>query len=163
MDNIFDLLPFIIAFIIAFIIFLMRLLSGNKKQNTPQEPTPNPQEKEINTLDDLLKQITQQMQQAKQADTKEQAKQDKSLQEQRLERQKIKAQKAAQQAQKIQENLNSLLVEKGITEEQRKKDQHFQPYKVQTATKNKFATLLRDRDYLKNALILNEILNPKHF
>jgi type IV secretory pathway VirB10-like protein len=158
MDNFFDLLPFIIAIIV----FITRLLSGNKENKPkPQEPTSeNP-----TSFDDLLKQITKQINEAKNPNTataKEEK--EKSLQEQRLERQKEKAKKAAIEAKKLQEKLQSAAyVEKGITNEQRQKDQHFNPYKIKTASKNPYNKLLSERENLKNAIILNEILKPKHF
>jgi hypothetical protein len=154
MDNIFDLLPFIIAIIV----FIFRLLSGNKENKPQEEPNPQPAS---TTFDDLLKQITKQINEANQP--KKEENQDKSLREQRLERQKAKAKKAAQEAKKIQEQLAMSYIEKGMTEEQRTKDHHFNPYKIQAATKNKFMTLLKDKENLKNAIILNEVLKPKHF
>lgn len=154
MDNIFDLLPFIIAIIV----FIFRLLSGNKENKPQEEPSSQPT---ATTFDDLLKQITKQISEANQP--KKEENQDKSLQEQRLERQKAKAKKAAHEAQKAQEKLAMAFVEKGMTEEQRTKDHHFNPYKIQAATKNKFTTLLKDKENLKNAIILNEVLKPKYF
>lgn len=156
MDIIFELLPFIIAIIL----FIVRLLSGNKEK-TPQ---PQPKGTEPQTLEDVFKQIAKQINEAQKTKTaKEEENKDKSLQEQRLERQKAKAKKAALEAQKIQEKLASSFVERGLTDEQRKKDQHFSPYKIQGATKNPFGKLLSQKEALKQAIVLNEILKTKHF
>lgn len=160
MDNIFDFLPFIIAIII----FIFRLLSGNK-DNTPKPQEPGSETP--NSFDDLLKQITKQINEAKNPNTatvKEEENRDKSLQEERLERQKEKTRKAALEAKKLQEKLGSFAyIEKGITEEQRQKDQHFNPYKIKGAFKNSYNKLLSERENLKNAVILSEILKTKHF
>lgn len=149
MDNIFDFLPFIIAIII----FVFRLLSGNK------DNVPKPQEQDSETpssFEDLFKQITKQINEAQNPD--------KSLQEQRIERQKEKARNAAIEAKKLQEKLaSSIYVEKGITAEQRQKDQHFNPYKLRDVSKSPYAKLLSQKENLKQAIILNEILKPKHF
>lgn len=160
MDNIFDFLPFIIAIIV----FIFRLLSGNK-DNTPKPQEPSSDTP--NSFDDLLKQITKQINEAKNPNTttvKEEANKDKSLQEQRLERQKEKAKKAALEAKKLEEKLkSSMSTERGITEEQRQKDQHFNPYKITISSRNTYNKLLSERENLKHAIILNEILKPKHF
>ncbi|GAB4127626.1 MAG: hypothetical protein OHK0045_19350 [Raineya sp.] len=150
MDIIFEFLPFIIAIII----FIFRLLTA-KKENMPQ---PKENDAETSTLDDLLKQITKQINEAQKPDTTQQ---DKSLQEQRLDRQKEKAKKAALEEQKMQKKI--AYIEKGISEEQRKQDQHFNPYKIQQASKNKFREALINKESLKNTIILKEILTPKYF
>ena len=160
MDKIFDFLPFIIAIII----FVFRLLSGNK-ENTPKPQEPG-SEPTATSFDDLLKQITKQINEAKNPNTvtKQEENKDKSLQEQRLERQKAKAKKAALDAKAMQEKLNaSSYIEKGITEDQRNQDQHFNPYKIQKVGTSKFGAALRNKESLKNAIILKEVLTPKHF
>lgn len=156
MDKIFDFLPFIIAIII----FIFRLLSGNK-ENTPKPQEPNT-EPTSTSFDDLLKQITKQINEVAPDTAKKE--EDKSLQEQRIERQKAKAQKAALEAKALQEKLKaSSYTEKGMTEEQRNQDQHFNPYKIQKVGTSKFGSALKDKESLKNAIILKEVLTPKHF
>lgn len=147
MDIIFELLPFIVAIIV----FIFRLLAGNK------ENTPEPQEQGADpatSFDDLLKQIQKQIKEAKQTGNKATKTQEASLNEKRI---KWQQEKAIAEAKKVQ------FVEKGISQEQREQDQHFNPYKIRTATQSKFAKILKDKDQLKNAIILNEILKPKYF
>jgi hypothetical protein len=185
MDNIFDYLPIIVAALV----FLFRLFS--KKAPEATEPTNNPTTEQPNSFEDLLKQITKQINETKeQTNTTQQ--ENKKLQNKTITGEVIGK-------------------EKGLSEAERKKDQHFKPYEVKKETKkqtkevltskytpesqakevfkgekgltkqqlanigkssayqihkkkeNKFASILKNKDTFKNALIINELINRKHF
>ncbi|MCU0439031.1 MAG: hypothetical protein MUC49_14125 [Raineya sp.] len=186
MENIFDYLPIIVAVLV----FLVRLFS-KKSQPEATEPTNAPTE--TGSFEDLLKQITKQINEAKEQQTVTTQQETKKVKNQTITGEVIGK-------------------EKGLSEEQRKKDQHFKPYEVKKETKktqtkqevvskytpesqvkevfkgekgltkqeranigkssayqihkkkeNKFANILKNKDTFRNALIVNELLNRKHF
>jgi cell pole-organizing protein PopZ len=149
MDNLLELLPYIIAIII----FLVRIFSGNKEQSA-DEPTPEtvPQNTKKNetksaqqTFDDLFKQLKKQIQEAEKTPQKtlKQPKQEKKPQQKK--------------------NLDVVNPERGLTQEQRKGDQHFSPYQIHQQTQSPFAKILKDKNTFKQAFIVSEILNRKYF
>ncbi|KOY87837.1 hypothetical protein AD998_18370 [bacterium 336/3] len=182
MDNIFEYLPIIVAVLV----FLVRLFS--KKQ--PQNPEPTNTPAETGGFEDLLKQITKQINEAKEQQTT------------------TTTQEKSKKIPTIQGDVVGK--EKGLTEIERNKDQHFKPYEIKKETKkekqvtiskytpesqvkevfqgekgltkqqranigkssayqihkkksSKFANILKNKDTFKNALIVNELLNRKHF
>jgi len=184
MDGILEFLPFIIAALI----FVVRLFA---KKNPPQstEPTTTTTE-QPNSFEDLLKQITKQINEAKEQPTTKQTasekiqtaknqatiNKEKGLSE--IERKKDQHFKAYEVKETKPKKENTPLVskyiseakvkevfkgEKGITKEERKKDQHFNAYQIQKQKQNKFAVILKNKDSFKNALIINELMNRKYF
>jgi flagellar hook-basal body complex protein FliE len=116
MENIFDYLPIIIAVLV----FLVRLLSQKPTETTPseQKPTNTP---ESGSFEDLLKQISKQINEAKeQANTTPQG--NKKVQ--------------------TQTSLTGQVIgkETGLTDAERNQDQHFQPYSIQNKSKKKKTT-----------------------
>ncbi len=149
MDGLFELLPYIIAIII----FLVRIFGGRDKQieenqpapakeTIPQKAQPKQNKSNQNSLDDLLKQVKKQLQEAEK-----------------------EAQKHSQkpQPQRQKKVLDVVQPEKGLSEEQRKGDQHFTPYQIQQKKQSPFAKILKNKDTLKQAIIVSEILNRKYF
>lgn len=151
MDGIFELLPYIIAIII----FLVRVFGGNKEneetQPVPaQETLPKKSQSTQNkstktTLDDLLKQVKKQIQEAEK------------------ESQKLSEKPKQQKQPRKKKVLDVVNPERGLTDEQRKGDQHFSPYQVQQKTQSPFAKVLKNKDTFKQAIIVSEILNRKYF
>ncbi len=150
MDGIFELLPYIIAIII----FLVRVFGGNKEtepapaqeQETLPKKTQTAQNKSTKTtLDDLLKQVKKQIQEAEK------------------EAQKLSEKPKQQKQPRKKKVLDVVNPERGLTDEQRKGDQHFSPYQVQQKIQSPFAKVLKNKDTFKQAIIVSEILNRKYF
>lgn len=149
MDSLFELLPYIIAIII----FLVRVLGGNKEneetqsapaqETSPKKSQPTQNKNNRTTLDDWLKQVKKQLQELEKEPEK-------------------KLHNIKQQAQQ-KKFLDTVNVEKGLTDEQRKGDQHFLPYQLQKKSQSLFTRSLKNKDSLKHAVILSEILNRKYF
>ncbi|MDW8295743.1 MAG: hypothetical protein RMJ97_02560 [Raineya sp.] len=144
MENFLELLPYIIAVLI----FLIRVFGGDKENEPidtqPQSvPTTTTEQKSKPTLDDLLKQMRKQI----------------------LEVERNIQERQAQQTQKESNKkfLDVVKPERGLTNEQRTKDQHFEPYQLKRTSKSPYAKLLSNKNRLKEAFILNEILNRKYF
>ncbi len=149
MDILFELLPYIIAIII----FLVRIFGGNKEteetqpapaqETLPKKSQPTQNKNTKSTLDDWLKQATKQFSEL-----------EKEIQK------KLPATKQQAQPKKVLDIVNA---EKGLTDEQRKGSQHFLPYQLHKERQSPFAKLLKNKDTLKQAIIVSEILNRKYF
>lgn len=187
MDNIFDFLPIIVAVLV----FLVRLFS---KKQTPETTEPTNTPTEAGSFEDLLKQITKQINEAKEQQPNTNQQGNKKIQPQttatgeiigkekglsEIERKKdqhFKPYEVKKETKKIQEQkpLTSKYTpesqvkevykgEKGLTKEQREKAEKVNPYQIQKKKQNKFANILKNKDTFRNALIVNELLNRKHF
>lgn len=134
MDTFFEIFPYIIALLIV----IARILSGTSSEEVEETPpqtasVPVPNIPKDPSFDGLLQKI------------KQKARENKA--------QQIKTVSA----------IDVVKPEKGISETERKKDQHFAPYQITKRAISPYAKLLKNKDSFKQAFILSEILNKKYF
>jgi hypothetical protein len=154
-----DLFPFIVAGII----FVLNLLFGKKKEQTPVQPTePNAPTQNIK---DILKEIESKMENSKIKQTNT----TKTVTSQ-IKSQYSKSTKPAKKVVKKQVDEEykkpgykslDVVIERGLKEEERNRDQHLNPYKIQNKQLNSYQKLFQSKDAIKKAFIMNELFQRK--
>ncbi|MDX1902644.1 MAG: hypothetical protein SFU27_00685 [Thermonemataceae bacterium] len=179
------LLEFIFEFfpvVIAVLVFLFRAFT--KKDSAPETKKPSPQTG--NTFDDLLKQITQKLNETQNAPQNqpeiiEKKKMttsgitEKGLSaDERKKDQHFSPYKTENKKKKTTEEIKLSVinekqakeiggVEKGLSKKQRNTDTRFSAYVKKKKSKSRYSLMLQDRNKLKDAIILNEIFKRKYF
>jgi len=185
LEIIFEFFPILIGVLI----FLFRTLG--KKNTSPEAKKPSSEK--TSSFDDLLKQITQQLNENQnpnktaEKQSSQSGSSTKSLSSHqntekglsKAEREKDqhfspyqteKKKKKIKQQQEVKlSSINEKQakeiggVEKGLSKSERNKDQHFNPYSKVAKPKKKYALMLQDKNKLKDAIILNEVFKRKYF
>jgi hypothetical protein len=148
----------IIYIIISVILLFLRGAGKQQKkqapQNSPDKPKPSSSTKPVSGFEELLRQLQEINTESK---PQKQEQSDAEKQEQRLQNSKRF---------KVEDDYFSYesdIPNQGMADEERYKDQHEGAYVLKTVGNSRFRKKLQSRSAVTEAIILNEIINRKHF